>query len=1069
MTYGQYTTEELLEKLLEGHKGACDAETGEAIEGAQLSIDTDVKALDVGEYTLTVCFDGNNDYAKSSAEVALTINKAKASVSVDSAAVKYADIKGSEHAIDDQITVDPEDVDYATFAVGLQLGANASADAGAVAYVDLPALIDVDAIENEFIKGSVQAALDAFNGSIKLEMSVTEMKDVLTEALNSLQKIEDKSGINLNTESISTLVNVLNQIENLEGVGNLTVKLTMDKGIDITDSGVYLVGAVTSDANYETTYGLNYLIVTPDGHKAELDWIIEDENGFVTYNAIHNGSYDLGAKVTKVYEGTVEAAEKQLVELFIGIDANGNPVLTNDQNELNVGAYTEIAYIRDLGNEMYYAVPLARPVVVVADVADVQFIDENGNVNNDRLFTFDGQPHAMKAVATNRAGEQLPEENITVLYIGIEGDGEGYYNEEAPSKAGVYTVIATYADNDAKIYGMAAGAMAIEPAAATISVSDKVHTYDGETVDVLDMIEKTPDDAKMVVIMAGLDVNGDFSENGLSAVDGVVNVDFPARVDEILKKYVPTAYSDGIKLSTFTSKLETIRNALEKAGLDTDALDQVVELLNQVPDKTTLTFKEQSEVNPTNIGTYVVVAAIMDPDYKADMDAGILVIAPEVTEAELQWNYNDLNGIITRPILDKIDMGATAYVENAADAALTERIEYIIVGVDSEGNTIVQKNADVSKLPNGVYTQMAYITEEVSADMTVVKPIVRTFTIVNQTVEVNAPVKSVVYTGQQPEYTVTVKDAAGNEITGDRLENLTVRYVGVDTVNGVYDSTEVPTNVGVYTVIAEYVEYDENGELAYCGADIGKLTIQPADMGVIVKDASYTYDGNEKNVPITVPAGAEYIEVIVDEDNNVNIVLPASWGVGSKTFDVAGGIQQLLAELAKLPDSVADSEVIEALEQVLNSIEIKTLSINGKLPVEVGEYDVTVIAYAANYKVAVGNATLTITEKTPEETTQPTDPEETTQPTDPEETTQPTDPEETTKSTEPEETTKPSGSDETTEATESTTKSTEGTGTGSNSGTATGDNAPVLLLSMLMFASLAAALVLLLAEKRRRR
>lgn len=151
------------------------------------------------------------------------------------------------------------------------------------------------------------------------------------------------------------LVNALNTIT--EQFSNLKISIGAPLLADIC---VYAVGAITADANYETKASVGYLVITPDGYKAELDWLVPEENGIVTMPAIKDGSYGLGAYVTKVHEDTVEEAEKELVNLFLGIDMEGNIVVTKNQNDLTAGAYSEISYILNWGNTMYYAVPIAR-------------------------------------------------------------------------------------------------------------------------------------------------------------------------------------------------------------------------------------------------------------------------------------------------------------------------------------------------------------------------------------------------------------------------------------------------------------------------------------------------------------------------------------------------------------------------------------------------------------------------------------------------------------------------------------------------------------------------------------
>lgn len=962
----KYTDAELLTAVFESLTNT----DGVAIESENVTASAKKDVLNVGTYDVTVTFAGDKDYKPTTATTKLAVTKADAKVNVTSKTVNYKDVKADGANVSDLIATEPQNAGCIEFAVGISLGEEAKDNTAAVAYVNIPKLINTDKLPN-WAKKAVDAVLEQMGDGAS--MSVSELKTMLTNVLKGLENVEgtlEVVGIKLDTAAIETLISILESVENLNGINELTVKLTMDEDIIVKDSGMYIIGGIVSDSNYNTTANVGYLLIAPNATKVKLAFNIDDENGVITRNALLSGSYDLGSHVVEdgLSEDAVADATAHLKNLYIGIDINGK-TLVSETPSAEIGAYTQIAFISDFGNEMYYAVPIVRGYVVIADTAIVKFVDENNNENNDRKFTYDGNPHGMTAIATDRAGNPLSSENISYKYIGIEGDGEGYNSSDAPTSAGAYTVIATYLDADHTYAGVAVGAMVIVPADAAIAVNDKVHTYDGSTIDVTAMIEKTPEDAKMAVIMAGIDVSGDFSENGWAAVDGVVNIDFPTRVDEVLKTVVPGAYTDGIKLSTFISKLDDVKVKLEEMGLRADTIDQIASILGQMPDKVTLTFKEQRDVNPSSIGAYLIGAVVMDPDYKAVYDTGILVIAPEITRAELKWNYEDGNGVITSPILGLIDLGATAYVSGAKDGALTGEIQYLFYGVDAEGNEV--RTNDASTLPNGIYTQMAYVKAgDISASMTIAAPIVRSLVIAPQTVTVEFIDETGVvnndrqftYDGTAKEMDVRVTQIDGTVVSEERLaDNLTVRYVGADSLAGAYDSTTPPTNVGAYTVIAAYVEKDANGQILYAGGCIGAMVIKPQDVAFEVVDTTVTHDGTEKFAEIKNEAGMEYVAVIVDESNNVNIVLPASWNVKTTSVDITNNIDTILSAIGKLPADVQGTKLLQNLKAVLEKIEMNTLTINGTKPVEVGTYKITALAFAANTNSVVDSGVLTIT------------------------------------------------------------------------------------------------------------
>lgn len=973
------SNEDLLAAVTNGKQGIVDPATGAAVAG-DLALDIkggNAAVLNVGTYSATVSFAGNDTYQAAEAKVEVVIVKADTKVAVDSKTVGYTSDGCSTKSF---VSVSPE-ADHISFAVGLTLGENASADAGVEAYVNIPSLIDLDSLPS-YPKELIEKALkELSDGST---MTVTQLKEALTnlsEAIEAANKVGSLVGFTIPTEAIDALVNILTQIEKIDGVGSLTIHVTMgDDGINLKNSGVYLAGAVTADSNYNTAAGLGYLVVTPDATKVDLAFNFEDENGVVAIKNIIDETYDFGAHVVKtdaLSDEDQQAASEHLKSLFIGIDESGEPVVS-DSPIASRGAYTQIAYIRDLGNEMYYAKPIVRAYIVTTDVAVVEFVDEDGNVVTSGSFTYDGAAHGMQARVSTRGGAVIEGAEVSYKYLGVERGVAFYNSSEPPANAGAYTVMATYVSEDKTMAGFGIAPLTIAPAEASVEIAGETyHVYDGNQVDVSSMVSSTPADAEVALVTAGLDVSGDFSENGLGAVEGVVNIDFPAYVDEILRPVLKDAYTDGISVETVVEALANYKDKLVEIGVSADSIDKLVAMLQSMPSSVKLTFKEQAEANPSSIGAYLVFACTMDPNYQFASDLDVLVIGPKVTEAELAWNYNDSNGVITSPILESIDLGASAFVDGALSDDYTAKVQYLFVGIDESGS-IVTKN-DASGLGNGAYTQLAYIFDEVSADMVYAKPIARAFvvapqvygvTFVDGTANPNAD-QLFTYDGNPHAMGVLVTNPGGNPI-GCTLEgpirNLTVTYIGIEGDGKGYCSTEPPTAAGVYSAVAVYAERDANGGLLYAGAAVGAMAIQPANAEFAVVDTEVEYDGNEKFPEITNPDNLPCIlSVVVDSEGNVNVIVPDSWNVGERVIDnVDGAVETLVGILENAAAGVQNEDckaAFEKLAEVLGKLEIKSLSINGKKPVDVGVYQVHVIGFGdANLVPAYGSGTLKITE-----------------------------------------------------------------------------------------------------------
>ena len=566
------------------------------VTNSTMDVTIQMDSLNAGVRKATVIYNGNKTYGASTATVEVEIRKAPSYVDVDSVVNKY----GTEINVSDLIDSNANCVEIIA---GLKTGDNITADAGTIIYVNLPELIDVDAIENETVKSLVEKIMNGATDAVSRTMTITQLRDALTNLLPYVEKIEEYGyDVNLTADSISALILVLQQMEKIEEINNISINVSIGEDIKLTDAGIYLIAGVTSDANYVTSFGGNYAVVYPDGYKTELDWKIHDANGIITIDALKNG-YDLDAYVSKVYEGTTQDAEAHLNTLFIGVDSNGKFVITDNQNELTYGAYTELAFITDFGNTMYYAKPIVRSFVVTKDVVNVNFVDENGNINHERLFAY-GADATMNAYAFDRiTGEMINGGTMTYVYFGIQTNGEVYHGNTAPTKPGAYTVLALYIGEDETKVGSAAGTFIIQQNIADFDIQDVTVKYDGNShfVTVTDTI-------------------------GLQHI--FIVVDNNHNVNIIL----PEDWQFGsVDVFATVNELLSVVNGLE---LPEQLMSYRVELLNKL-NEILSSLDAELDINsivinnnlPTNVGTYMVIGiAFGNSDYQLTVDNAMLNI-----------------------------------------------------------------------------------------------------------------------------------------------------------------------------------------------------------------------------------------------------------------------------------------------------------------------------------------------------------------------------------------------------------------------------------------------------------
>ena len=582
-----------------------------------------------GTYTVTFEYKGNEEYKPSKSEaVDVIVNKADSYVNITEATVKYGPELNASALIDTGAAKRIE------FAAGLYMGADVTADAGTMVYLNLPALVDTSSLP-ELIRPTVDALLSGLTEG--RELTISDLNEYLTGILEAVEGLGNIPGINIDANTVSSLISVLEGLEDVAGINEIKIKISMGGTLTLKDAGAYLIGAVVADANYNTSFGVNYAVITPDGYKAELGWKQEDSNGIITGNIVDE--FDFGAYVVKVHqEGTIEGAQAHLKTFFMGVNANGEPILTADPSELQFGLYTQLAFIVDAGNTMYYAEPIVRVFTITPQIDTVEVADTE--------VVYDGT--AKEAIVT--VGSAVDENDLKVTYVGVDTQGNAYNSEEPPVNTGVYTVFATYAAKVDGVYehvGFDAGVLVIKPAAATQTVADTYVIWDGAehlpTItnnDNLDLIKVIVDENNNVNIVfpeyfgiGTASVNVADPVNDLKAIFEDVSGDYAAAEAVIAKLAAELDKIDVEKLlcigadktAAFITDLKAdVAEAGEVlAKYDVDAVAaKIADLLGQI-DVNTITV---NGTLPIEDGIYDVTVVGFGPNHRPAASEGTLTI-----------------------------------------------------------------------------------------------------------------------------------------------------------------------------------------------------------------------------------------------------------------------------------------------------------------------------------------------------------------------------------------------------------------------------------------------------------
>ena len=985
VVYGQYTETSLLEMM-----NLVVNSNGNVVETtvSDFTVVTNrVTTLNASEeaYEVVVRFKGNAEYQPSETTINVTVNKAPSAIDYDSQVVVW----GSD--FDFSLKTDPVGLECFEIMIG----------------IDLHELSEDNLMPNGFIEIRIPTEFQTILKLLGLDGKELSLNEFI-ETLNDISGMGDDllESLGITSEVLNILVTSIQSIvDMMEETGGLTLKFTND--INPTEVGVYLAFAISYDSNYETSYTVDYLVITPKTTQAELDFNMDDTNGLISANLIKDGYFDLGANATIDNEVHKEASDS-IGHLFVKVDTNGefhavhmfdNGDLKDYKEELSqVGGYVQLSYLLEWGNELFYAVPIIRAYAVVPELVKVDIVDKDGNIINELHTEYDGQPlDELFVKVYDNLGDELSHEFLTVTYYGysLNNPTEIYNSTVAPTNAGIYTAVAFYNDGITPAYGANVCLITIKPIEATIDVVDGTVTYKD---DYYFEINTTPEeDMNIITIVGGIKSEGTFLEEGLfDSIDGFVNIDLPEWLEVIVKDYLPEGYEDGIKLDVFNKYKDQLKDkvtpTLEKLGLDYSIVDEIfnaIEKFNNGQIDLTLTFKDKAEMMPVHVGVYGVIGIVCDNNFVPAVDAGYVIVKPAHMSAEIEYNT-----MITEPIPygDKVDLSASAF-EILEDGTRGDKIgaqwlESVYVKVDSD---IFDSKCVLELLNNvedvmltepteiGTYVQITQLAglDDIVFDADFVY---RVFTIRKRVTGIEITgLDNLIYTSNSIKPVVTVFDA---DKTEDNALDVEVEYryekLNPETGEFEYVGETHPTNVGTYRLTVTYV-----GDDVYVGStNTVEFTIEKANVIITLDDKTVVY-GNE------VPTFTGSVEgVLGNDDLDVKFVSIHTENVGeyvifatyteNENYNVTVETGTLTITPKELTVILSDITVTYGDEITLNGCKVEGLLSTDKGAVEVvfdeveikdaGVYEnaitATVTLNSSNYVIKeVVNGTLTINKK----------------------------------------------------------------------------------------------------------
>lgn len=284
---------------------------------------------------IRVSFHGNADYRPSdSTEGAVTVNKATVKVSVHSDNI-YAD----EALPEGFITTDPAD-DFDQYVIYAGITSNVTT----ALYLDLP---DRYTAEGSLLLKLVDQALEAAGQKTLTQMlnegiTLGELRELLStqELLGLLDKLNIDTG---------TFGQILEAVNKMPGILD-SVRISFGAP---SRAGLYTVAVVTDNQNYETGFGMGFLLVKMRLSGVNLTWNEEIQNGKLT--AEEAKTFDFSATLS--YDGVATDSQESVSYLYSGFTSKWRVYSSTTTPPTEPGRY--VMTVVTLGGN-YQAAPITR-------------------------------------------------------------------------------------------------------------------------------------------------------------------------------------------------------------------------------------------------------------------------------------------------------------------------------------------------------------------------------------------------------------------------------------------------------------------------------------------------------------------------------------------------------------------------------------------------------------------------------------------------------------------------------------------------------------------------------------
>ena len=379
VVYGSFADDSyILDMILADRNGVVSLE-GEQILGLNetLRLSKTMVGKAVDTYTVTLTFPDNNFYYKgNSIDITVEVTKANVKVDVANNILNYKNTSTGAVSKSDIFAIEPnvvitESVDHIYFVMGLDVYAKEL-----IVNIDFT---NIKSFDNDIDQKIMETAIRALLSLSDKDGSGFTLSEFAGFAFD-LSKVLGMDGIGIDNSYVDKLTELLGQADQTV---DIRIKVVYGEGTIVPQNpGVYLVGVVTTDGNYNVAGDAGYMVITPD--VIDVKFANDTNNNNLRVFKFDGTPREM---VAEAYDYDEQVAEGTMYYFYVGMQLDGT-FYASSVAPVHTGSYSVFAIFsnaQDGGIPSQVGIAVGAMVVVPNGKGEI-------NVNNVTVCE-NGQEH----------------------------------------------------------------------------------------------------------------------------------------------------------------------------------------------------------------------------------------------------------------------------------------------------------------------------------------------------------------------------------------------------------------------------------------------------------------------------------------------------------------------------------------------------------------------------------------------------------------------------------------------------------------------------------------------------